>query len=95
MNSLKKKLSFLTFMHACNRSKMQEFGNENIIVYNKPRREYLKEQFAIRTAEIDDLWDQGLIKESLNKTIELLDFLDYHGAIDLRLNYCGPKSSQI
>lgn len=95
MNSLKKKFSYLAFARACKRGKMETFGNENIVIYYKPSREYIEEQFAIRTVEIDDLWDQGLIKESLDKTIELFDFLDYHEALDLRLNYCGPKSSTI
>jgi len=93
---LKKKLGdYLMFIHASKRGKLQEFGNENIVIYHKPSREYIEEQFAIRTAEIDDLWDQGSLKKSLDKTIELFDFLDYHGAIDLRLNYSGPHSVTI
>lgn len=51
---------------------------------------WVKEEYVYRTQEIDDLWNEGHLSTSLDKTIELYDFLDFHGAIELRFNYCGP-----
>lgn len=54
----------------------------------------VKEGYISRTKEIDNLWIEGKIEESLDKVIELYDFLDFHGAIELRMNYCHPVSGQ-
>jgi len=54
----------------------------------------VKEGYIYRTKKIDDLWTEGKIEESLDKVIELYDFLDFHGAIELRMNYCHPVSGQ-
>lgn len=46
--------------------------------------------FNSKTHEIDLLWKKGFMKQSIDKTIELYDFLDMVGATQLRLQYCGP-----
>lgn len=87
----KEKFSHFSFLRACIHCKMQEFGKEEKEKTPEEIRNYVEEQYAIRTTEINDLWDQGLSMDSLDKTVELFDFLDYHKAIDLRMNYVEPR----
>ena len=55
-----------------------------------PGRKWINEQFKRMVQEIDVLWKMGYIEESLDKVIELYDFLDYHEVADLRLNFVHP-----